>query len=141
MELSHATPARASWQCFTRDERLKLEALVDSYRRRHGPLVAWRLPTGEWAQAFGKHPSSIRRELARGKMRMGSEDTVVHYAYSAHLALKTSVSDKLLKGRSKSLNERSGFIMGIGYQDGLGEDLAAGVDDTAFCSLSADIDS
>lgn len=73
MELSHATPARASWQCFTRDERIKLEALVDNYRRRHGPLVAWRLTTGPWAKAFGKHPSSVRRELARGKMRSSAK--------------------------------------------------------------------
>lgn len=103
MELSHATPARASWQCFTRDERIKLEALVDNYRRRHGPLVAWRLPTGPWAKAFGKHPSSVRRELARGKMRMGSEDTVVHYAYYAHLAEQAHVRAARRKGAPRLL--------------------------------------
>ena len=86
MRQPHPTTHRRPWQCFTSDERLKLEALVDEHRHLHGKIVKWRLPTGRWARELGKDPSSVRRELARGKMRLGSEDTVVHFAYSAQLA-------------------------------------------------------
>ena len=104
MEPDHPTSSRHGWQCFTRDERIKLEALVDARRRIHGPLTVWRFPTGEWAKLFGKDPSSIRRELARGKMRMGSEDTVVHYAYSAQLAEEAHARATARKGAPRLLD-------------------------------------
>ena len=59
------------WRYFSDAERAKLEALVDDFRRRNGPLRRWRLPTGAWALTLGRDPSSVRRELLRGKMRMG----------------------------------------------------------------------
>lgn len=104
MEQAHPTPSRRTWQGFTRDERLKLEALVEDHRRRHGRITIWRFPTGRWAGEFGKDPSSIRRELARGKMRMGSEDTVVHYTYSAHLAEEAHVRAASRKGAPRLLD-------------------------------------
>lgn len=103
MEHPHPTPSRRTWQCFTRDERLKLEALVEDYRRLQGKLTVWRFPTGRWAVELGKDPSSIRRELGRGKMRMGSEDTVVHYAYSAHLAEEAHARAAARKGAPRLL--------------------------------------
>jgi len=48
---------------------------VDDFRLRNGPLRRWRLPTGAWALTLGRDPSSVRRELLRGKIRMGSETT------------------------------------------------------------------
>ena len=104
MEQPHTTPSRRTWQCFTRDDRLKLEALVEHYRHRHGRIAVWRFPTGSWAKALGKAPSSIRRELARGKMRMGSEDTVVHYTYSAHLANEACQRATARKGAPRLLD-------------------------------------
>ena len=103
MEHTPATSAEPRWQPFTHDERIKLEAWTDGHRRLHGPMVVWRLPTGTWAKALGKHPSNVRRELARGKMRLGSEDTVVHYAYSAHLAEEACTRAAKRKGAPRLL--------------------------------------
>ena len=94
------------WRYFSNAERAKLEALVDDFRRRNGPLRRWRLPTGAWSLTLGRDPSSIRRELLRGKMRMGSEDTFVHWCYSARLSAERSGAAASRKGRARDLERR-----------------------------------
>lgn len=94
------------WRYFSNAERAKLEALVDDFRRRNGPLRRWRLPTGAWSLTLGRDPSSIRRELLRGKMRMGSEDTFVHWCYSARLSAERSGVAASRKGRARDLERR-----------------------------------
>ena len=97
---------RRRWRYFSDAERSKLEALVDDLRRRNGPIRHWRLPTGAWAETLGRDPSSVRRELLRGRMRMGSEDTFVHWCYSARLSAERSRAAASRKGRECDIDRR-----------------------------------
>jgi len=97
---------RRRWRYFSDAERSKLEALVDDYRRRTGPIRHWRLPTGAWAETLGRAPSSVRRELLRGKMRMGSDDTFVHWCYSAGISSEKSRAAASRKGRECDIDRR-----------------------------------
>ena len=97
---------RRRWRYFSDAERSKLEALVDDHRRRNGPIRSWRLPTGAWAETLGRDPSSVRRELLRGRMRMGSEDTFVHWCYSARLSAERSCAAASHKGRECDIDRR-----------------------------------
>ena len=97
---------RRRWRYFSDAERSKLEALVDDHRRRNGPIRSWRLPTGAWAETLGRDPSSVRRELLRGRMRMGSEDTFVHWCYSARLSAERSRAAASRKGRECDIDRR-----------------------------------
>lgn len=95
-----------SWRYFSDAERSKLEALVDDHRRRTGPIRQWRLPTTAWAETLGRDASSVRRELLRGKMRMGSDDTCVHWCYSAQLSSEKSRLAASRKGRECDIDRR-----------------------------------
>ncbi len=115
MERKQCSKKRRAWRYFSDAERNKLEGLVDDYRRTHGKLRKWRLPTGAWASVLGRDPSSVRRELARGKMRMGSEDSFVHWRYSAQLSAEKAVKASANKGRECDLVRRTdaAFTAGI----------------------------
>ena len=106
MGRGNCSKKRRRWLYVSDAERAKLEALVDDFRRRNGPLRRWRLPTGSWALTLGRDPSSVRRELLRGKMRMGSEDTFVHWCYSARLSAERSRAAAARKGRARDLERR-----------------------------------
>ena len=97
---------RRRWRYFSDAERSKLEALVDDLRRRNGPIRHWRLPTGAWAETLGRDPSSVRRELLRGRMRMGSEYTFVHWCYSAKISSDKSRAAASRKGRKCDIDRR-----------------------------------
>ena len=110
-----SSKTRRKWRYFTSFDRAKLEALVDDYRRVHGLITKWRLPTASWAATLGRDPSSVRRELARGRMRLGSEDTRIHWCYSAKLSDEKSLAAAKRKGRACDLVRRTDepFVKGI----------------------------
>ncbi len=115
MERRHYTKTRQEWHYITDEERAKLEVLVDELRHERGPLRKWRLPTGRWARILGRDPSTIRRELDRGRMRMGSEDTFVHWCCSARISAEKSAAAANRKGRACDLVRRrdAPFVEGI----------------------------
>lgn len=88
-------------QSFNSDSRKSLEGMVNFYQKEHPKSrYSWRFPTKLWAEILGKDPSTVRRELNKGKSRQGSEEKY-YYVYSAALANERSSEKAKNKGAKK----------------------------------------
>ena len=99
---TYDTKNRRAWQYFSLERRKKLEGLVDDFllaRGRHAKYA--RFPARRWAKTLECDESSVRRELARGKYRLGSglPGDSYYYRYSAVLAEEKMSKASKRKGR------------------------------------------
>ena len=109
---------RRKWQYLNDDFRQRLKGLSDQHLRSHpASKKSYRFPTGVWAEVLGVDASTVRRELARGKSRQGSEfDGGFHYLYDPQISRDRSAAAAKNKGRECMLSARAGdetFARGV----------------------------
>ena len=110
MRQENCTKKRRAWQYVDEEFRQRLKGLADQHLREHPSAKrSYRFPTGKWAAVLGVDPSTVRRELARGRSRQGSEFSGgFHFLYDPHISKVRSAATAKNKGRECLLEANAG---------------------------------
>ena len=121
MRQQHYSKSRRSWQYVDEEIRQRLKGLSDDYLRDHPKArKCYRFPTGKWSHVLGVNAATVRRELARGKSRQGSQyEGGFRYCYDPAISEEKSKRAAKNKGRMckldacESLNPDDPFKKGM----------------------------